>query len=164
MLALVEAGPAWRRPQISNLSIKSQRGSNFHWNHWKTQGKSTKINRWRNASNGANLGRCWRSDFLHTSNDFLMILVNDAVKMTSKIMKQINIIKEFKGKLNAWNFMIFVLDEPPKWHLERACFRLSTLCLKAQPELNYLLFRPPQNIKIIEKRRENTRKSNTWKS
>ena len=87
MLALVEAGPAWRRPQISNLSIKSQRGSNFHWNHWKTQGKSMKIHRWRNASNGANLGRCWRSDFLHTSNDFLMILVSDALKMTSKIMK-----------------------------------------------------------------------------
>ena len=60
--------------------------------------------------------------------------------------------------------MIFVLDEPPKWHLERACFWLSTLSLKAQPESNYFLFRPPQNIKIIEKRQENKRKSNTWKS
>ena len=60
--------------------------------------------------------------------------------------------------------MIFVLDEPPKWHLERACFWLSTLFLKAQPESNYFLFRPPQNIKIIEKRQENKRKSNTWKS
>ena len=154
MLALVAPSPAWRRSQISDLSVNSQRGSNCHWNHLKTSRESMKIHRWRNASNGANLGRCWRSDFLHTSNDFLMILVSDALNMTSKIMKISILSRNFRGKLNAWNFMIFVLDEPPKWHLERACFWLSTLSLKAQPESNYFIFRPPQNIKIIEKRQE----------
>ena len=90
-----------------------------------------------------------------------MILLSDAPKMTLNDHENFNIIKENKQKLNALNFLIIVLGEAPKLHLKRACFGLSTLSLKAQPESNSYHLRPPQNIQIIKITQENQRKSNT---
>ena len=65
-----------------------------------------------------------------------MILLSDAPKMTFHDHENFNIINENTQKLNALNFLIIVLGEAPKWHLERACFGLTTLYSKAQPESN----------------------------
>ena len=151
MVVLAEPGPAWRRSQISDSSVNSQGGSKFYWNHLKTQWTSMKMHRWRNVPDGANLDRCWRSDFLHASTGFSLILPAYSPKMTFQNHENVNIINENTGKLNACNFMIFVLSEPPKWHIERARSRPSTLSFKSQRELNSYSFRPPQNIKIIKK-------------
>ena len=84
-----------------------------------------------------------------------MIFPSDAPKMTLHDHENFNIIKENKQKLNALIFLIFVLGEAPKWHLEGACFGLSTLYLKAQPESNSYHLRPPQNVKIFKITQEN---------
>ena len=113
------------------------------------------MHRWLKAPDDPNLGRCWWSDLLHTSDAFSMILPIGACKLTLRTHANFNISNENNRKLNACNFMIFVLGEHPKSHLERAWSWLSTLPLKAQRGSNYHAFRPPQNTKIIK---------NDWKT
>ena len=72
--------------------------------------------------------------------------------------------QENKWKFIRWNFMIFVIGEPPKSHLEHAWSSLPTLPLKAQREWNFHPLRPAQNIEIFKKAQENKQKSNTRKS
>ena len=115
---------------LPTLSIKPQRGTHFSKIIKNKQEKCVKLTADVTRRPKPVLAALDGSSFLHTSNAFSMILLCQAAKMTIHNHTIVDISKENKWKLNAWQFKIFIPRERLKWYLERVWCQQSTFIFK----------------------------------